>query len=131
EYAPVELTDHVIMIIHTNKKRTLAGSKYNERRAQCEAALADLKKELSIASLGELSTETFDVYKHVIKDETNRKRAKHAVYENARTLAAQAKLHAGVLHAFGELMNASHISLRHYFEVNGREMDTIDEAACE
>ncbi|HLR09087.1 MAG TPA: galactokinase [Bacillota bacterium] len=131
EYAPVELTDHVIMIIHTNKKRTLAGSKYNERRAQCEAALADLKKELSIASLGELSTETFDAYKHVIKDETNRKRAKHAVYENARTLAALEKLHAGDLHAFGELMNASHISLRDDYEVTGRELDTIVEAAWE
>ena len=50
-YAPIQLDDHVIMIINTNKQRTLAGSKYNERRAQCEQALADLQKELSIESL--------------------------------------------------------------------------------
>ena len=87
-YAPIELDDHVIMIINTNKQRTLAGSKYNERRTQCEQALADLQTELQIESLGDLTKEQFEQHKHLITDETNQKRAKHAVYENERTIEA-------------------------------------------
>ncbi|MDF2858117.1 MAG: galactokinase, partial [Neobacillus sp.] len=74
QYAPISMKDHVIMIINTNKQRTLAGSKYNERRAQCEAALKDLQKELSIKSLGELSIDLFEENKHLITDEINQKR---------------------------------------------------------
>lgn len=131
EYAPVQLDDHVIMIINTNKQRTLAGSKYNERRAQCEQALADLQTELSIASLGELSKEEFELNKRLIKDEINQKRAKHAVYENARTLEALSKLRQDDLEAFGKLMNASHESLKHDYEVTGLELDTIVNAALD
>ncbi len=125
EYAPIQLQDHVIMIIHTNKPRTLADSKYNERRQQCEEALADLQNELNITSLGELSKEQFEQNKHLIKNETNRKRAKHAVYENERTIEALQKLKAGDLKAFGQLMNESHLSLQHDYEVTGIELDTI------
>lgn len=131
EYAPVQLDDHVIMIINTNKQRTLAGSKYNERRAQCEQALADLQTELSIASLGELSKEEFELNKRLIKDEINQKRAKHAVYENARTLEALSKLRQDNLEAFGKLMNASHESLKHDYEVTGLELDTIVNASLD
>lgn len=131
EYAPVLLDDHVIMIINTNKQRTLAGSKYNERRAQCEQALADLQTELSIASLGELSKEEFELNKRLIKDEINQKRAKHAVYENARTLEALSKLRQDNLEAFGKLMNASHESLKHDYEVTGLELDTIVNASLD
>src|SRR5690625_5058029 len=87
-YAPIKLPNHSIVIINTNKSRTLAGSKYNERRSECEQALADLRTEISIDSLGYLTPEKFETYKHLIKDETNQKRAKHAVYENASTLDA-------------------------------------------
>ncbi|WP_342429481.1 galactokinase [Neobacillus sp. FSL H8-0543] len=129
QYAPINMKDHVIMIINTNKQRTLAGSKYNERRAQCEAALKDLQRELSITSLGELTTDTFEKNKHLITNEINQKRAKHAVYENARTLEALEKLQRGDLQGFGKLMIESHQSLRDDYEVTGLELDTIVQAA--
>lgn len=129
EYAPIQLKDQVIMIIHTNKARTLAGSKYNERRQQCEDALADLRETLDINSLGDLSVEQFEQNKHLIQDETNRKRAKHAVYENQRTIEALKTLKEGQLEKFGQLMNESHQSLQHDYEVTGIELDTIAETA--
>ena len=129
KYAPIQLANHVIMIINTNKQRTLAGSKYNERRSQCEAALRDLQSELKIESLGELTPEVFEKAQHLIKDPINQKRAKHAVYENARTLEALSELNNGNLTRFGELMNQSHTSLKDDYEVTGIELDTIVEAA--
>src|SRR5690625_3600671 len=100
QYAPIKLEEHVIMIINTNKQRTLAGSKYNERRKQCEQALADLQSELNIQTLGDLTKEQFEKYKHLIQDETNQKRAKHAVYENERTIETLKKLADNDLQAF-------------------------------
>ena len=129
QYAPIKLENHVIMIINTNKQRTLAGSKYNERRTQCEQALADLQTELNINTLGDLTKEQFEKHKHLIKDETNQKRAKHAVYENERTIEALKKLEENDLEAFGKLMNESHLSLQHDYEVTGLELDTIVETA--
>ena len=125
------LENHVIIIINTNKQRTLAGSKYNERRTQCELALADLQMALSIQSLGDLTNEQFEQHKHLIKDDINQKRAKHAVYENQRTIEAAKKLELGDLKAFGELMNESHKSLQVDYEVTGLELDTIVSAAWE
>ncbi|OJT59325.1 galactokinase [Bacillus licheniformis] len=130
-YAPFVLKEHDVIIINTNKQRTLAGSKYNERRAQCEEALGDLQQELSIASLGELTMEGFEAHQHLIKNEINQKRAKHAVYENARTLKALEKLREGDLAGFGKLMNESHLSLRDDYEVTGLELDAIVQAAWE
>jgi galactokinase len=130
-YAPLVLENHSILIINTNKQRTLAGSKYNERRSQCETALADLQEELDITSLGELSKEAFEQNKHLIKDPIHAKRAKHAVYENARTLEAKAKLEENDIQAFGKLMNASHLSLKEDYAVTGEELDTIVETAWE
>ncbi|MCZ2258475.1 galactokinase [Sporosarcina sp. G11-34] len=128
-YAPIELDDHAIMIINTNKQRTLAGSKYNERRTQCEQALAELQTELEIESLGDLTNVQFEQHKHLITDEINQKRAKHAVYENQRTLEALEKLEQGELTEFGRLMNESHKSLQYDYEVTGLELDTIVKAA--
>lgn len=130
-YAPIKLPDHSIVIINTNKSRTLAGSKYNERRSECEQALADLRTELTIDSLGDLTPENFESHKYLIRNETNQRRAKHAVYENARTLDALQKLKANDLEAFGKLMNESHLSLQHDYEVTGKELDTIVETAWE
>lgn len=129
EYAPVDLGDYVIMIMNTNKRRELAGSKYNERRMECERALADLQTELSIRSLGELSIEEFEANRALIKNEIDEKRAKHAVYENQRTKDALEKLKADDLVAFGELLNQSHLSLQHDYEVTGVELDTLAETA--
>ena len=128
-YAPVILKDEVLVIGNTNKKRGLADSKYNERRAECEEALKDLQKELDIQSLGELSVEEFNKSKKLIKNEINRKRAKHAVYENQRPIKAQKELMEENLEEFGRLMNESHVSLRDDYEVTGIELDTMVEIA--
>ncbi|WP_028783934.1 galactokinase [Thalassobacillus devorans] len=129
QYAPLRLTDHVIIIINTNKKRSLTGTQYNNRRKECERALLDLQKKLNIHSLGELSKEVFEHNKHLITNVVDKKRAKHVVYENARTLEAFDNLQKGDLHAFGQLLNTSHVSLRDDYEVTGKELDVIVETA--
>ncbi len=129
EHAPVDLSEHVILIANTNKQRTLSGSKYNERRSECEAALQDLQQELKINSLGELTPDTFEQHHTLISNPVHVKRARHAVYENNRTIEALKKLQRHDLAAFGELMNDSHRSLRDDYEVTGQELDTIVEAA--
>ena len=125
EYAPVILRNKKIVIMNTNKKRGLGDSKYNERRAECEKALEELKQKLDIKSLGELSEEEFEENKYLIKDENRVKRAKHAVYENQRTIKAVDALEKGDLELFGKLMIASHDSLRDDYEVTGKELDTL------
>ena len=128
-YAPIKLDHARIVIASSNKKRGLGDSKYNERRAECEAALAELQKGVDIKSLGDLTEEAFEQYKDAIKDETRKKRAKHAVYENRRTIQAVAALEANDIAKFGQLMNASHVSLRDDYEVTGKELDTLVEEA--
>lgn len=128
-YAPVKLKGAKIVIACSNKKRGLGDSKYNERRSECETALSELQKVVDIKSLGELTQEQFEQYKSAIKDTTRVKRAKHAVYENQRTLQAVAALQADDIDLFGQLMNASHVSLRDDYEVTGAELDTLVEEA--
>jgi galactokinase len=128
-YAPIELHHHVIVIMNTNKRRELAGSKYNERRGECEEALRILQEKVPAQSLGELSAETFERYASAISSETVRKRARHAVSENERTIQALEALERNDLYTFGELMNASHRSLRDDYEVTGKELDALVEAA--
>ena len=130
-YAPIKLADEKIVIACSNKKRGLGDSKYNERRAECEEALAELQTKLDIKALGELSEEEFEANKDLIKSEVRQRRAKHAVYENQRTLKAVDALKAGNLEEFGKLMNASHVSLRDDYEVTGIELDTLVENAWE
>lgn len=129
EYAPIQLSGYKIVIGNTNKKRGLNDSKYNERRAQCEQALKDLQAFLPIRTLGDLSRQQFDQWADKISDPICRKRAKHAVYENLRTIEAVSALKAGDLITFGKLMNQSHISLRDDYEVTGVELDTLAEAS--
>ncbi|MDX5015456.1 galactokinase [Streptococcus anginosus] len=131
ELVPLDLKDNVVVIMNTNKRRELADSKYNERRAECEKAVEELKQKLSIATLGELNEWDFDEYSYLIQDENRLKRARHAVLENQRTLQAQAALQAGDLGKFGRLMNASHVSLEHDYEVTGLELDTLAHTARE
>lgn len=128
-YCPVELKDEILVIANTNKRRGLADSKYNERRSECEKALEELKTKLNINSLGELSIEDFENNKNLIDSEIRIKRAKHAVYENQRTLMAKEALTKNDLSTFGKLMNESHISLRDDYEVTGIELDTLVELA--
>ncbi len=128
-YAPLKLDGAKVVIACSNKKRGLGDSKYNERRRECEIALGELQKVVQIGSLGELTEEQFEEYKHAIKDEVRVKRAKHAVYENQRTLQAVAALKENDVALFGQLMNASHVSLRDDYEVTGVELDTLVEEA--
>lgn len=128
-YAPIELKDAKIVISCSNKKRGLGDSKYNERRAECEKALEELQQFVGIRSLGDLNEEEFEKYKSAIKDEDRVKRARHAVYENQRTIHAVEALKNNDVEKFGMLMNESHISLRDDYEVTGIELDTLAEEA--
>lgn len=128
-YAPIELRDAKIVISCSNKKRGLGDSKYNERRAECEKALEEIQQYVGISSLGDLTEEEFEKYKSAIKDEDRVKRARHAVYENQRTVKAVEALKSNNLELFGKLMNESHVSLRDDYEVTGIELDTLAEEA--
>lgn len=128
-YAPVDMGNNVIVIMNTNKRRELADSKYNERRSECETAVGELQAKLDIKTLGELDAQTFDEYSYLIEDENRLKRARHAVWENQRTMQAQTALEEGDLEKFGRLVNASHVSLEHDYEVTGIELDTLAHTA--
>ena len=128
-YVPLKLDGAKIVIACSNKKRGLGDSKYNERRSECETALAELQKVVAIKSLGELTEEQFEANKDAIGDEVRVRRARHAVYENQRTIQAVEALQKQDLKKFGELMNASHVSLRDDYEVTGIELDTLVEEA--
>lgn len=129
EMVPVKLDGYAVVIMNTNKRRELADSKYNERRSECEEALKRLQTQLTIDALGDLDSETFEAHTDLINDDTLIRRARHAVTENQRTLEAKAELEKGNLAAFGKLLNASHYSLRHDYEVTGIELDTLVDAA--
>lgn len=129
EYAPIALEGAKLVIACSNKKRGLGDSKYNERRSECETALAELQQVVKIHSLGELDEEKFDKFASIIQSDVRRKRAKHAVCENRRTIRAVEALRAGNVEEFGRLMNASHVSLRDDYEVTGIELDTLVEEA--
>lgn len=131
EYAPLDLGDAKIVIACSNKKRGLGDSAYNTRRFECETALAELKSVVDIQSLGDLTEKEFEAHKGAITDPVHVRRARHAVYENQRTKKAVEALKAGDLQQFGQLMNASHVSLRDDYEVTGKELDTLVEAAWE
>lgn len=128
-YADIKLTDAKIIISNTNKQRKLQDSKYNERRAECEEALADLNKELNLNHLCDLTLEEFEQHKHLITDNVVLRRAKHAVTENVRTLRAVKALEEKNIEEFGRLMNESHDSLRDDYDVTGIELDTLVELA--
>lgn len=129
DYAPIKLENAKIVIACSNKKRGLGDSKYNERRSECETALEEIKQVVGINTLGDLTEEQFETYKAAVKDEVRQRRAKHAVYENQRTVKAVEALKANDVEQFGKLMNASHVSLRDDYEVTGIELDTLVEEA--
>lgn len=129
DIVPSNLGNYVLAIINTNKSRKLVESKYNERVEECQTALKELNKELSIDYLCEIDTETFNKYKNLISNETVRKRAQHVVEENDRVKLAADALAANNLAEFGRLMYASHDSLRDLYEVSGKELDAVVEYA--
>ncbi|MBQ6133957.1 MAG: galactokinase [Lachnospiraceae bacterium] len=129
EYAPVILKDASIVIVNSNVKHSLVDSAYNERRSQCAEALSDLQSVLDIRTLGDIDEETFEKNRGAIKDETVRRRAKHAVYENQRTIRAVKALSENDIALFGKLMDESHISLRDDYEVSCEEIDFLVDTA--
>ncbi len=129
EYAPLVLDGAKIIVTNSNVKHSLVNSEYNVRRSECEKALKELQTAVPISGLGDLSEEEFEKHKSVITDEVCVKRAKHAVYENQRTIRAVEALKASNLKLFGELMNASHVSLRDDYQVSCDEIDVLVEEA--
>lgn len=129
EYAPVKLKDARIVITNSKVKHSLVGSAYNDRRNECETALKELQKVVDIKALGDLSEEEFEAHKDAISSEICRRRAKHAVYENQRTIRAVKALKEDNVEEFGRLMNASHVSLRDDYEVSCGEIDILVDLA--
>ena len=129
EYAPLVLDGAKIIVTNSKVKHSLVDSAYNNRRSECEKALAQLQTVVDIKGLGDLSEEAFEAHKDVIDDPVRQRRAKHAVYENQRTIQAVEALAKKDVDTFGQLMNASHVSLRDDYEVSCEEIDILVEEA--
>ncbi len=129
EYAPVILSDAKIVITNSKVKHSLVDSAYNDRRQECETALKELQKVVEIQTLGDLTEEEFEMHKTAIADPVRQKRAKHAVYENQRTIRAVEALKNNDVEQFGKLMNDSHRSLRDDYEVSCEEIDILVDLA--
>lgn len=129
EYAPLVLEGAKIVVTNSNVKHKLVDSSYNTRRSECEKALEELQTVVGIKGLGDLSEEQFEQYKAAIKDDVRVRRAKHAVYENQRTIRAVEALKNNNVELFGKLMNESHISLRDDYQVSCEEIDILVEEA--
>lgn len=127
EYLPFETGEYNLAIINSNKQRRLADSKYNERFAECGKVLKALKKELNVTHLCDIDLNTFEEHRHLIDDPVLDKRALHVISENFRVGEAKDALKANDLASFGKLMYASHQSLKDWYEVSGKELDTVVE----
>lgn len=129
EYAPMDMTEYAVVITNSHKARGAFDAKYNERRMECERALAQLQSVLAVHSLGELTPECFEQVKEMIVEPVLVRRAAHAVYENQRTIDAIDALKANDAVRFGKLMVESHKSLKENYEVTGKELDVLVEEA--
>jgi galactokinase len=124
-HRPVSLpADAALVIADSGVRRGLVESEYNARRAECEAAA----RHFGVPALRDVDEATFNARAHELPSVV-RRRARHVITENARTLAAAQVLDSGDLTTFGQLMNASHASLRDDFEVSCRELDLLVEIA--
>lgn len=124
-HVPLDLKDYRIVVMNTNKKRQLADSKYNERRSECESGLAILQGHTDIKNLCDMSPTEFEQRATSLVDPVIRKRVKHCVYENDRVKKAVTALETGDLVKLGQLLRASHESLKNDYEVTGIELDTL------
>ncbi|MDE5611001.1 MAG: galactokinase [Odoribacter sp.] len=126
-YVPLDMKGYKLVIANTNKKRGLADSKYNERRSECDVAVTAISGTHKIDFLCQLDEKEFEACGSCIQDNTVFRRARHAVTENQRVIKAIDALKTGNLQTFGQLMNASHKSLKEDYEVTGIELDTLAE----
>ncbi len=130
DLVPIKMDGYKIVVTNTNKKRSLADSKYNERRSQCEAGLEILKTAMPDKTcLGDITVEEFEQHKDLIKDEIIKNRVQHVVYEDDRVLKSVEALKNNDILTFGQYMIQSHNSLRDLYEVTGVELDTLVEEA--
>ncbi|MBL8163868.1 MAG: galactokinase [Anaerolineae bacterium] len=113
-----------VVVLDTATRRGLVGSAYNERRAQCEAAA----QHFGVKALRDVSLAEFEARAGEL-DAVARRRARHVISENARTLRAAEAMRQGDATELGRLMDASHISLRDDFEVSNDALNTIVECA--
>jgi galactokinase len=109
-----------VVVLDTNTRRGLVDSAYNERRAQCETAA----RFFGVKALRDVSLAEFDRRAGAL-DEVSRRRARHVISENARTLEAAEAMRRGDVATMGRLMDASHVSLRDDFEVSSPALDTM------
>ena len=131
EYAPIDTQRACVVIVNSGVKHSLASSAYNTRRRECETALANICECRKAASHCSLSNEEFAELSDCIADGNCRRRARHAVSENIRTIEAADALRTGDIEKFGRLMNESHISLRDDYEVSCDELDFLASSAWE
>lgn len=126
EEIPFELEDNVLIIANTNKKRQLADSKYNERRAECEQVLTILHENgYTFKYLCDMDLKQMDEVMPLIKDEKLQRRLRHVVSENDRTIKASKALINHDINELGKCLTASHESLKNDYEVTGKELDTL------
>jgi galactokinase len=128
---PLDTEDSAFVVTNSKQGRELAGSAYNERRAQCEAAVAELRKSLPhVKALRDVGVGDLQRFGNAL-DPVVYRRARHVVTENERTLRAVDALRSHDLRRFGQLMNESHDSLRDDYEVSSPALDTLVQAARE
>ena len=114
-----------VVICDSHIERTLAGSAYNQRRAECDQAVEILKQQLpGIKALRDVTSAQLNEYGHLLPPVV-RQRARHVISENERVVAGVTTLQAGNVAEFGRLMNASHASLRDDYAVSIPEMDAL------
>jgi galactokinase len=123
KFVPLELDEYSLLIINSNKPRTLADSAYNQRREECEIALKKISEHRIIQHL--VLADEGDLLH--LSDEVLKKRTRHAFSEQDRVVAAQEALENGNLNQFGQLLSQSHNSLKNDFEVSCTELDFIVE----
>lgn len=128
EYVPFDLGGYTLVIANCNKPHNLVESKYNERRAETEEALAGLKTVLNVDCLAEVSPEQFEKYKYLLGKKVA-DRAEHVIYECARVNEAVDAMKKGDTETLGKLLNESHASLKNKYEVTGKELDCLAETA--
>ncbi|SES82414.1 galactokinase [Anaerobranca gottschalkii] len=129
EYIPFELKDQSLVIINSNVQRSLADSKYNERRRSCEKALKILQRHLEISHLCEVTPREWEDLQRLIDDEETKKRANHAIMENQRVKDAVEALKKEDLKKLGNLLYKSHYSLQKDYEVSVEQLDLLVELA--
>lgn len=125
EHVPVDFGDYQLVIMNTNHQRSLVDSVFNVRKAECDAALEDIRKHHELVALSLGAVEDLEY----VENEVNYRRAKHAITENLRVVDFMHALRTKDMAKIKDIITASHESLRYDYEVSGLELDKIVEIA--